>query len=266
MKPISTIQIEPPPEPQRVKRNAQFRAEGSRKTRYHLPDRLESSSPIGYRTRVPLTQDQANEAMTLLSMDRPTGFAEPVEVTDGELFDEVSLGILSARQSTNFRGFRQVSFGPKDSQKIHELLGELSNREAAPIAGASHTHLVLGCPYRNPFTMLLTLVGHSRLLSAFTVGRRIFQKRVKFADDIPTIGYLPHLHTGILADAMERAAVIASNGARRALALMSPFCGKGLKANRNVIRKLEKMCGITTKERFSGWGLCLAVQVGQGLP
>ena len=47
-------------------------------------------------------------------------------------------------------------------------------------------------------------------------------------DDIPTIGYLPHLHVGILADAMN-AAVIASEGRRRALGFMAPFCGRSVK-------------------------------------
>ena len=41
--------------------------------------------------------------MSSLSLPRPTAFVEGPECTDQELFEESSLGILSARQSTNFR-------------------------------------------------------------------------------------------------------------------------------------------------------------------
>ncbi|MEZ4475095.1 MAG: hypothetical protein R3F60_30750 [bacterium] len=225
MKPLEVVPIEPPPADQRVARGARFPAEGERKTRYSLPTRLESSSPVGYRRRLSMTRAEAAEALPLLSMSRPTAFAAAQPVTEQALFEEASLGVLSARQSTNFRGFRQVTFGPERSAELHALLGRLQGREAIPLAGAAYTHLVLGRPYRNPFTMLLTLVGHRPGLSPLTVTRRLWQKRARFIDDIPTIGYLPHLHVGILADAMERAAVVASLGQRRALGFMALFCG-----------------------------------------
>jgi hypothetical protein len=114
--------------------------------------------------------------------------------------------------------------------------------------------------------MLLTLVGHRPFSSVFTVAGRLYEKWVHFGDDIPTIGYLPHLHTGILADAMERAAVIASAGDRRAQGLIAPFCGAAKAENKGPIRALEKLCKITRAERLKGWSLCVAVQVGSALP
>ena len=266
MKPLDVVTIDPPPKAQRARREAQFAAEGERKTRYSLPRSLRSASPVGYRSRFSLSTAEAQEIMPLLSMQRPTGFTSPRRVTERTLFEEASLGILSARQSTNFRGFRQVTFGPDRSAELASLLAQLDRREADPLDGASYTHLVLCRPYRTPFTMLLTLVGHRPLTSLFTVGRRIVQKRVRFADDIPTIGYLPHLHIGILADAMERAAVIASEGQRRAQGMMAPFCGPTATRNRSIIRRLEALCGLTRKERIEGWRLGLAVQVGEALP
>ncbi len=266
MKPIEVIPVEAPPVSQRVQRDARFASPGTRKNRYTLPDSLSSSSPVGYRTRVNLTLEQAEEAVQLLSLERATGFGPALPVTEQALFEECSLGVLSARQSTNFRGFRQITFGPESSQEVHKLLRQLSHAEAAPLPGACHTHLVLGRKYRNPFTMLLTLVGHRPFSSLFTVAGRLYEKWVNFGDDIPTIGYLPHIHTGILADAMERAAIIASEGERRAQGLLAPFCGTAKKKNRRVIRALEKLCKLTGAERMKGWELCLAVQVGTALP
>lgn len=266
MKPIHVVTIEPPATELRSQRRASFASPGARKNRYTLPPVLASGSPIGYRARIPFSRAEAEEIMPLLSLQRPTGFADPQSIDEQSLFEECSLGILSSRQSTNFRGFRQVSFGPKDSRTIRTLLAELEGLESSALEGASHTHLVLACPYRNPFTMLLTLVGHSALTSPFTVLNRIIQKRTRFTDDIPTIGYLPHLHIGILAESMERAAVVASEGRRRAHGLMRPFCGEFKARNRAVIRKLEALCGLSIRERIGGWGLALAVQVGQALP
>ncbi len=220
---------------------------------------------VGYRTRIPFTVEEAEEALGLLSMPRPTGFAETATVSEQALFEECALGVLSARQSTNFRGLKQVTFGAGRSAEIAALLRQLKGREAEPLQGASYTHLVIGRPYRNPFTMLLTLVGHKRWSSPLTVAQRLVRKRLRFIDDIPTIGYLPHLHVGILADAMERAAVIASGGARRGQGLMAPFCGGTAKANDGIIRKLEKLCGLGATERAGGWRLQLAMQVGEAL-
>jgi hypothetical protein len=209
-----------------------------------------------------MTEAESQEALALLSMSRPEGFGPTGPVDEQSLFEESALGILSSRQSTNFRGFRQVTFGPEDAEDIHQCLRELQGLEAAPLAGANNVHLVIGRPYRNPFTMLLTLVGHRTLTSPLTVAGRLIKKKLKFVDDIPTIGYLPHLHVGILADSMERAAVIASEGARRAQALMAPFCGRHRTQNKAIIKRLEKRCALTLKERLAGWSLCLVAQVG----
>ncbi|MFN3201389.1 MAG: hypothetical protein ACE366_23510 [Bradymonadia bacterium] len=266
IKPVDVVQIDPPPADQRFCREARFAASGERKTRYSLPTGLKSPSPVGYRHRVSFSAEQAREIMPLLSMTRPTGFGPVSTVTEQAMFEECSLGIMSARQSTNYRGFRQVTFGPERSAEIAALLRQLGRREAEALDGATHTHLVLGRPYRTPFTMLLTLAGHKAFTSPVTVAKRILDKKFRFADDIPTIGYLPHLHVGILADAMERAAVVASVGERRAQGMMAPFCGEAAKANRKTIRALEKLCGLTAKERASGWRMCLAVQVGTALP
>ena len=112
---LAVVPIEPPSTPERVRRDAKFAEPGARATRYTLPSRLDTTSPVGYRTRVPLSQAEAKEAMGLLSLERPTRFVRPEEITEGELFEECALGILSSRQSTNYRGHRQVSFGPQQS-------------------------------------------------------------------------------------------------------------------------------------------------------
>ena len=77
-KAIHAIPIPPPPAEQRVSRNARFTADGEKKTRYSLPDQLNSASPIGYRKRISLTVPEAQDALRLLSMQRPTAFEEPV--------------------------------------------------------------------------------------------------------------------------------------------------------------------------------------------
>lgn len=263
-KPLDVTPIDPPE--RRPQRGARFAAPGERKTRYTLPDALRSTSPVGYRTRVPLTRDEAAQALHLLSMPRPTGFGEPRPISEGALFEECSLGVLSARQSTNYRGFRQITLGPDRQAEVAGLLRRLDGVEAPPLDGASHCHLVLGRPYRNPFTLLLTLVGHRPLTSLATVAMRAIRKRTQFIDDIPTIGYLPHLHVGILADAMERAAVIASAGERRAVAYMRPFVDGAAKRNAKAIRALEALCGLSLRDRLAGWRLVLVTQTGAALP
>ncbi|MEC9072967.1 MAG: hypothetical protein VX938_11325, partial [Myxococcota bacterium] len=256
------VPVDPPPEEQLARRGADFAKEGERKTRYTLPKGLQSASPVGYRTRMSLSPEEAEEALSLFSMPRPTGFSETEPVSEQELFEECSLGVLSSRQSTNYRGHRQITFGAEDSGKITEILSGLAEREAPALAGASHTHVVLSRPYRTPFTMLLTLVGHKALLNLVTVPIRIFRKRFRHADDIPTIGYLQHLHLGILADALERAAVVTSCGQRRAQVFAAPFAGRGRDANRTAIRRIEDLCGLTSRERFAGWRVSVVAQVG----
>lgn len=265
-KAIDVVTIAPPPPAERVRRDACFAAPGEKPTRYTLPASLHSASPVGYRTRLPLARPEAEAALRLLAMERPTGFGEPGLVSEQTLFEESSLGILSARQSTNFRGFRQVTLGPRAVPQVDRLLRELDGVEARPLEGAAYVHLVLGRPYRTAFTALLTLVGHQQARSVVTVPRRLVRKRVFQEDDIPTIGYLPHLHVGILADAMERAAVIASAGRRRAQVLMAPFCGAAAVRNRSTVRALEAMAGLTLAERALGWRLVLVAQVGGARP
>ena len=114
-KPIEVVPISPPPADQRVRRSATFAARSADRNRYSLPGRLESTSPVGYRTRVPMTEAEAEQAVRLLSLERPTAFEAPdAPMSNGEFFEEISLGILSSRQSTNYRGHRQVTVGGAD--------------------------------------------------------------------------------------------------------------------------------------------------------
>ena len=188
--------VEPPPADQRCQREAVFAAEGERKTRYHLPSYLDSPSPVGFRHRLPLTQAETQDALKLLSLTRPERFVETEGVKEAELFEESALAILSSRQSTNFRGHKQVTFGPEDSSRLATLLRELGTQNASVLDNAAYTHVVFSRPYRTPFTMLLTLAAHKPLLNLLTVPIRIVRKRFQRIDDIPTIGYLQHLHIG----------------------------------------------------------------------
>ena len=265
-KPLDLETVAAPPPEARVRRAAVFAAPGEKRTRYTLPASLDSSSPVGYRTRLSMTPDEVRSALALLSLERPTGFAPRAGVREAELFEEASLGLLLARQSTNYRGHRQVTLGPEDADAVALELARLTGLEAPVLGGASHVHLVLSRPYRTPFTLLLTLVGHPAIASPFTVLKRIWDKRVNRADDIPTIGYLQHLHLGVLADGLERAAVVASGDRRRAQIFQAPFCGKAREANAKAIRALEARCGLTLRDRADGWRLALVAQVGQALP
>jgi hypothetical protein len=262
---LQVVGIAPPPEAQRVNRGARAAGPGEKRSRYSLPASLETASPVGYRTRISMTSAEVAEVLPLLSMERPTRFESPKPVCEGELFEESALGILSARQSTNFRGHRQVSLGPADSQRASELLRMCSPLEAPVLDGASYTQVVFTRPYRTPFTLLLTFIGHSPLSSLLTVPLRAFRKRVFHEDDIPTIGYLQQLHLGVLADAMERAVVIASGGRRRAQILQVPFLRPNASSNRDPISELEKLCGLSAKERAAGWRIGLVAQVGQAI-
>ncbi len=263
-KPVEVVTIAAPA--QILQRGATFADADHKPSRYTLPASLDSASPVAYRTRVPLPRAEAEQALALLSLARPSAFAAPQPLREQELFEEVSLGVLSARQSTNFRGYRQVTFGPKDSERLAHLLRSLQHREASVLDQACHTHVVLARPYRTPFTLLLTFVGHKPLWSLASVANRAWHKRVHHGDDIPTIGYLPQLHVGILADAMERAAVVASAGTRLAQVFMQPFCGVGRQTNKPVAHALEELCGLTLADRAEGWKVALVAQVGQALP
>jgi hypothetical protein len=269
-KALEMVCVELPPAEQRRARDARFVQSGEKANRYTLPARLESSSPVGYRTRVSLTREEGDEALQLLSLTPPSAFAAPTIPTEGELFEETSLGLLIARQSTNYRGQRQITLGPRESSDILPLLHELTGSDAPPgerpLEGASHTHVYLSRPYRTPFTLLLTFVGHPPLLSLASVPARALAKRFRGAVDIPTIGYLQQMHLGILADTVERGVVIASEGRRRAQLLAEPFvidpARKDAKAHAARIRQLETKIGLTGAERRAGWRISLVAQVG----
>ncbi len=263
--PIQLHPVVPPPPEQRVMRDCRPPGPGSKPNRYHLPTRLQSSSPVGFRFRLPLSAEEANQAAALLSFPRPTTFRAGAKPPgEQELFEESALGVLSSRQSTNYRGFRQITLGPKDAASLEGLLARLQRREAEPLRHATHAHLILGLPYRTPFTQLLTFIGHKPVKSLITVPQRIWDKWRNGAVDIPTIGYLPHLHVGILAEALERAALVASAGTRGALVLMAPFASPdSRKANASVIAEIEAIAGLSPAERNEGWGLQLVAQVGE---
>jgi hypothetical protein len=122
---------------------------------------------------------------------------------------------------------------------------------------------VLCRPYRTPFTFLLTFIGHKKLRSMLTVPIRAWRKKRHLRPDIPTIGYLTDLHVGILADAMERATVIASAGRRRSIVHMKPFSGTHLTDNEAALEPLYALCGVTAAERRAGWRIALVGQAGQ---
>ena len=265
-KSIDLIPIPPPPAEQRVRRDARFAAPGEHRNRYHLPDALESASPVGYRMRVSLTVDEAAQAAVLLSLEPPVAFVPSPPVTEGELFDETSLGILSARQSTNYRGHRQVIVGPDDSAGVAAALRALGALDQPVLDGATHSIIGLSRPYRTPFTFLLTFIGHKPIISLFTVATRAWSKRFDHVDDIPTIGYLQHLHVGVWADAVERAAVIASAGTRQANIILRPFSGRHYGENAAAMAPLEALAGLSSEERRAGWRVCFVAQVGAVAP
>jgi hypothetical protein len=262
---LEVVPITPPPVEARVRRRSAFPQPGEKATRYSLPASLASASPVGYRTRVALTRDEADQALALLALERPTAFAPPTErraVIEQEVFEEASLGVLSSRQSTNFRGLRQVTVGPAESARVAALLRRIGRREAKVLDHASYTHIVLTRPYRTPFTLLLTFIGHKPVRSLLSVPLRAFDKRYRHHDDIPTIGYLQHLHLGILADGIERAAVLASQGRRRAQVFLEPFDAP---EDRDALAELERMAGITAEERKAGVRIGLVAQVGHAV-
>ncbi len=255
--------IEPPPPEQRRARAATFAGAGEKRTRYHLPERLDSPSPVGYRTRLSLTRAEADAMLSILSLPRPTGFAPGPSPKESELFEECSLGVLTARQSTNFQGHRDVLLGPDDSARAAALLRRIGTDGVPVLDDVAYTHVVLSRPYRTAFTMLLTFVGHRALASLATVPMRAWAKRFRHADDIPTIGYLTELHLGVLADAMERAAVIASAGTRRAQVFLRPLEAT---MEREALRELETLAGLSAKDRAQGWRIGVVAQVGHALP
>jgi len=263
-KQVDVVAISPPPEEQRAKRNAEFPADGAKKGRYDLPASLDTTSPVGFRTRLSMTEKMAQQALQLLALERPKAFVKDAVVpTEQALFEEVSLGILTARQSTNYVGHKDIILGPSDSRLAADILRQLKGNEAPVLDNATHTHIVLSRPYRTPFTMLLTFIGHKPVVSLATVAIRGLRKRIQHVDDIPTIGYLQQLHIGILADQMERAAVIASAGRQQAQVFMRPFAGEHARTNQKAMRKLEELIGLSAEDRVKGWRVATVAQVGE---
>ena len=262
-KAIEFIACPHPPGNQRARRQADWPAEGQKASRYTLPASLNSSSPVGYRTRIALSPEEAAEIAPLYALERPTAFVPGAPLSEQALFEECSLGVMTSRQSTNFRGHKQVSFGPEDSAVLATLLQQLNHLEAPILDNAQATHVVLTRPYRTSFTMLLTFVGHLPVLSLLTVPWRALRKKFAHIDDIPSVGYLQHLHLGILADAMERAAVIASNGKRMAQVLQAPFSSVERRTeNKAVLKQLNKLIALSKSDQTQGWRIGLVVQVG----
>lgn len=260
-KEIEVITILPPPQEERVSREARFYPPDLPRDRYALPESVETCSPVGFRQRVYFTKDEMKQYMPLLSLEPPVKF-EATEVTDQELFEESSLGIMNSRQSTNYNGHMQRTFGPEQSREITQILRE-SLGESAALDEAAYTHITLSRAYKTPFTLLLTFAGHKPLLSLLSVPWRALKKRFLGATDIPTISYLRGLHLGILADGIERAVAIASQGARGAHVLLKPFCGEERLKNAEMIKKLTALCQLSSKEKSEGWEVSLVSQVGK---
>lgn len=262
-KPLELSFITPPSDDRRARRQLAFAPKGGKKTRYHLPNENRSGSPVGYRTRISMTVEEAHEWLKLLSLSRPNTFCQPDQpVTEQELFEEASLGILSSRQSTNYRGFKQVTLGPEDSKRLLPLLEQMQGLQATPLEEVEYTHIVFSKPYRTAFTLLLTFVGHKPVLSLFTVLERAFRKKIAHVDDIPTIAHLQQMHIGILADQLERACVIASGGKRQALVFSNPFVADYAHENRSLIKEIHEIAGLTKRDLSGGWKMALVAQVG----
>lgn len=263
-KSLEIVPLTPPPVAQRVRRDAAFATEGEKRNRYHLPRSLESSSPVGFRTRVAMSHEEVASVLPLLSLSRPEAFVPPeTSVSEQELFEEASLGVMSSRQSTNFRGHRQVTLGGPQAERVKQILRQLDPLEAPVLEHAEYVHIGLSRPYRTPFTFLLTFIGHRPFSNLWTVAQRALRKRLWHANDIPTIGYLQHLHVGIWADAMERAAVVASEGRRRAQVFMAPFADQARRDEHPALMaELETLAGLTAAERRLGWRIHLVAQVG----
>lgn len=260
-KPIEFVAIAPPPPVERVARQARFAAEREKRSRYTLPESLSSSSPVGFRTRVSLTTAEAELLLRASSLPSPTSFVAAGPVTEARLFEEASLTVLLARQSTNYQGWRDVIVGGDDAATVATLLRRMGTSNAPVVDGASHCHVVLSRHYRTPFTFLLTFIGHKPVASLWTVPLRALRKKLFHSDDIPTIGYLQQLHLGILGDCFERGVVIASAGRARAqvhLAPVTPTSADGKAA----LRELEALVGLTDDDRKQGFHVAMITQVG----
>jgi hypothetical protein len=260
-KPIAFVAVPPPPPSERVARQARFAAEGEKRSRYSLPDSLQTASPVGFRTRVSLSQAEAELLLKASSAPSPRAFVSPGPVTEARLFEEASLTVLLARQSTNYRGWSEVVVGGEDAARVGDLLRRMGTSKAPILDGASHCHVVLSRPYRTPFTFLLTFVGHRPVSSLWTVPMRALKKRFLHHDDIPTIGYLQQLHLGILADCFERGVVVASGGSARAQVHMAPITPTS-RDGQAALRELEALVGLSDADKKRGFHIALVAQVG----
>src|SRR5688572_25837369 len=100
---LDVVEIPPPPEGERVSRQAELAKDTERPSRYHLPRQLFSCSPVGYRRRLSMTAAEVDAALVLLALPRPPAFVRGPIVSEQALFEETSLGVLTSRQSSNFR-------------------------------------------------------------------------------------------------------------------------------------------------------------------
>jgi hypothetical protein len=258
-KQISFVAVSPPPESERARRPMRAATENEKRTRYHLPVLLDSASPVGFRTRVNLRPDETEIALAMLSLPRPTVFIDGPAVHERELFEESSLGVLVARQSTNFRGQSSVILGPTDSAKAAAFLRRIGRTEAQVLDGAAYTHVILARPYVTAFTKLLTFIGHTAVANLVTVPWRAYRKAVHHVTDIPTIQYLTEIHLGVLADSVERAAIVASEGKRRAQVFIEPM---DVPRDPKALVELEGLVGLTDAMKREGWRIQVVAQVG----
>ena len=65
--PVTLVPVKPPEAEFQVRRSARWPVEGEKPNRYHLPRRVRRRS-VGYRVRVSLTADEAQQAQALLSL------------------------------------------------------------------------------------------------------------------------------------------------------------------------------------------------------
>ena len=114
--PVKLVAIAHPPETQVVNRNIQVASDTIKASRHTLPKSLKSSSPVGFRNRISLTEEEAQALSPLFSLRPPVAFEPPEPISEQALFEESTLGILSSRQSTNYKGLKQFTVGPKESQ------------------------------------------------------------------------------------------------------------------------------------------------------
>lgn len=260
-KPVTFVPIAPPPVEQRRRRPAQFAEPGEKRSRYSLPESLSSSSPVGFRTRVSLRADEAQLLLRIASLPHATRFVPGGPVAEERLFEESALGVLLARQSTNFRGWRDVVVGGADAERVASLLRRIGGQPSPVLDHATHCRVVLSRPYRTAFTKLLTFIGHRPVQSLLGVPWRALRKKLAHVDDIPTIGALQDLHLGILADALERGAVIASRGRARAQVHLAPLSPREADG-RAALQELEALVGLTGSDKRAGWRVGLVAQVG----